>query len=1213
MNAPLKSAQALLPTQSAQASEADGISLDDKFTLERGRAFMTGTQAIIRLPMLQRQRDVLAGLNTAGFVTGYRGSPLGSVDLTAAKAKKYLDAHHVKFHPGMNEDLAATSVWGTQQVNLFPGAQYDGVFGMWYGKGPGVDRCGDVFKHANMAGTSRHGGVLVLAGDDHAAKSSTTAHQSEHILKACGIPVLYPSSVQEYLDYGMHGWAMSRYTGLWVSMKCVTDLVESGASVDLDPDRVKIVLPTAADLELPPDGLNIRLPDTVLGQEARMNNYKWYAALAYARVNKLNQIIWDSPVAKIGIITAGKSYLDTRQALADLGIDESVARDIGIRLYKIGMTWPLEAEGVREFAQGLEEILVVEEKRQILEYQVKEELYNWRDDVRPRVVGKFDDTGEWSNRSGEGHGDWLLPATYELNPAQIARAIATRISKYFAGHPVAQRVQQRVAYLEAKEALLNISSKPDPNKDRIPHFCSGCPHNTSTKLPNGSRGLAGIGCHYMVLWMDRESSTFTHMGGEGVTWVGQAPFTSEKHVFANLGDGTYFHSGLLAIRASVAAKVNITYKILFNDAVAMTGGQAFDGPLDPAMISRQIAAEGVTPIIVVTDEPEKYAAGTDWAPGVTIRHRSELDAVQRELREISGTSAMIYDQTCASEKRRRRKRNEYPDPAKRAVINEAVCEGCGDCSVQSNCLSVEPLETEFGRKRQINQSSCNKDFSCVTGFCPSFVTVEGGSLKKPAKVAATPVAAAAPVASLPSPVLPNTVKPFGILVTGIGGTGVVTIGQILAMAAHVEGKGCSVLDMSGLAQKGGPVMSHVRLADHPDDIYSTRVGTGDADLVIGCDSIVSASRDALSRMGEGRTFAAINATRTPTAAFVKNPDWQFPDAAAEQDIRAACGSDRVEFLDAGRIATALMGDAIATNMFMLGYAWQKGWVPLQEASLMRAIELNALQVAFNKQAFVWGRTAACDLAGLEKRTRLSDTPAQVIEFKRAPNLDELVKRRVAVLTSYQDAAYAEQYRVFVEQVQAAEAQLPHAESGRGAQRLSLAVATYLFKLMAYKDEYEVARLYTDGAFKAKIAGMFEGGYKLKFHLAPPLLAKHDAHGHLIKQEFGPWMMRAFGLLAKLKFLRGSALDIFGYTAERKEERGLIVHYKEIVASLLPQLTADNLAAAVAIASIPEEIRGYGHVKERHLAAARIKETQLLNQFGHPTPENKAELSRSIAA
>ncbi|MES2535256.1 MAG: indolepyruvate ferredoxin oxidoreductase family protein [Pseudomonadota bacterium] len=1180
MNAPLASGQQLL---------ADDISLDDKYTLDHGRAFITGTQAIIRLPMLQRQRDVSAGLNTAGFITGYRGSPLGSVDQTAMKASKHLEAHHVRFHPGVNEDLAATSVWGTQQVNLFPGAQYDGVFSMWYGKGPGVDRCGDVFKHANMAGTSRHGGVLVLAGDDHAAKSSTTAHQSEHILKACGIPVLYPSSVQEYLDYGLHGWAMSRYTGLWVAMKCVTDIVESGASVELDPERVQIVLPD--DFVLPAGGLNLRWPDAVLEQEARMNNFKWYAALAYARANRLNRIIWDSPRARIGIMTAGKSYTDTRQALADLGIDEAAAREIGIRLYKVGMTWPLEAEGVREFAQGLEEILVVEEKRQILEYQLKEELYNWRDDVRPRVVGKFDDTGEWSNRGHEGHGDWLLPATYELNPAQIARAIASRVSKYFAGHPVEQRVKERIAYLEARDALLQVSAKPDPAKDRIPHFCSGCPHNTSTRLPEGSRALAGIGCHYMVLWMDRETATFTHMGGEGATWIGQAPFTSEQHVFANLGDGTYFHSGLLAIRAAVAAKVNITYKILYNDAVAMTGGQAFDGPLDPAMISRQIAAEGVRPIIVVTDEPDKYPAGTDWAPGVTIRHRSELDAVQRELREFKGASAMIYDQTCASEKRRRRKRNEYPDPAKRAVINEAVCEGCGDCSVQSNCLSVEPLDTEFGRKRQINQSSCNKDFSCVTGFCPSFVTVEGGQLKKPKKAEASrPDLAAAPqAADLPQPVLPTTEQPYGILVTGIGGTGVVTVGQILAMAAHAEGKGCSVLDMSGLAQKGGPVMSHVRLADHPEQIHSTRVGAGAADLVIGCDVIVTASRDALSRMGEGRTHAAVNATGTPTAAFIKNPDWQYPGTAAEKEIRAACGSERVDFIDAGRIATALMGDTIATNMFMLGYAWQKGWVPLSEAAIIKAIELNGVSVGFNKQAFVWGRTAAHDFAAVEKLAQVN-TPAQVIEFKRAPSLDDLIAKRVAFLTEYQNAAYAQQYRTFVDQVRAAESGIA---DGARPLRLTEAVARYLFKLMAYKDEYEVARLYTDGAFAARIGGMFEGDYKLKFHLAPPLLAKRDAKGHLIKQEFGPWMMKAFGVLARLKSLRGTAFDLFGYTEERRSERALIAEYRQTIAALLPTLSSDNLTQIVAIASVPEDIRGYGHVKERHLKAAKEKEAALL--------------------
>ena len=1176
MNAPLDRAQLALPEHA--------ISLDDKWTLERGRAFMTGTQALIRLPMLQRERDLKAGLNTAGFITGYRGSPVTSVDQTAMKAKKYLEEHHVKFHPGMNEDLAATSVWGTQQTNLYPDAKYDGVFAMWYGKGPGVDRCGDVFKHGNNAGSSKHGGVLVLAGDDHAAKSSSTAHQSDHILTHCGIPVLYPSSVQEYLDYGLHAWAMSRYTGLWVSMKCVTDIIESGAVVDLDPNRVQIVTPT--DFEVPQGGLNIRWPDAVLDQEVRMSNFKWYAALAYARANKLNRIIWDSPTPKIGIITAGKSYVDTRQALADLGIDEQAARDIGLRLYKVGMTWPLESEGVHEFARGLDEILVVEEKRQVMEYALKEALYNLPDGQRPRVVGKFDDTGEWSNKDRMGHGDWLLPATYELNPAQIARAIASRISHYCAGHPVAERVRERIAFLEAKELVLkSIPAKPNPETDRIPYFCSGCPHNSSTKVPEGSRAMAGIGCHYMVLWMDRETSTFTHMGAEGTTWIGQAPFTNEKHVFVNLGDGTYFHSGALAIRASVAAKVNITYKILYNDAVAMTGGQNVDGPLDPGMISRQIAAEGVKPIIVVTDEPDKYPSDYNWAPGTTVRHRSELMDVQRELREMPGVSAVIYDQTCASEKRRRRKKGEFPDPAKRAVINEAVCEGCGDCSVQSNCLSVEPLETELGRKRQINQSSCNKDFSCVSGFCPSFVTVEGGGLKKPKKAATAE--AAPPV--LPEPRIPSVETPFGILVAGVGGTGVVTVGQILAVAAHVEGKGAVVLDQSGLAQKGGPVMSHVRLAEHQADLHSTRVGTGSADLVIGCDQIVTASRDALSRMGEGRTWAAVNATGATTAAFVKNPDWQFPAEGSRGAILQACGADNVDFVDAGKIATALMGDAIATNMFMLGYAFQKGHVPLREASLMKAIELNGVSVAFNKAAFNWGRSAAHDLASVTKVA----APAKVIEFKRTQTLDEIVNRRVELLTAYQNAAYAAQYKGFVDSVRAEESKL-----GKGT-RLTEAVARYFYKLMAYKDEYEVARLHTDPAFRDKIAGMFEGDITIKFHLAPPLMAKHDKQGHAIKREYGPWMMNAFGMLAKFKGLRGTAFDVFGYTAERRTERALIKQYRETVVALLPKLTPENLAQAVAIASIPEEIRGYGHVKARHLKAAKEKEAGLVAAFHAP--------------
>jgi len=1194
MNAPAKSGQL------ESGLPAQDITLDDKWTLERGRAFMTGTQALIRLPMLQRERDLKAGLNTAGYITGYRGSPVTSIDMTAMKTRKYLDAHHVKFHPGMNEDLAATAVWGTQQTNLFEDAKYDGVFSMWYGKGPGVDRCGDVFKHANNAGSAKHGGVLVLAGDDHAAKSSSTAHQSDHILNACGIPVLYPASVQEYIDYGLHAWAMSRYTGLWVSMKCVTDIIESGAVVDFDPDRVQIKMPE--DFELPAGGLNIRWPDTVLDMEVRMNSYKWYAALAYCRANKLNKIIWDSPKPKIGIITAGKSYLDTRQALADLGIDEQAAADIGIRLYKIGMTWPLEADGVHEFAKGLDEIIVVEEKRQILEYALKEELYNLPDGQRPRVVGKFDDTGEWSNHGKTGHGDWLLPATYELNPAQIARAIASRIEHYCTGHPVAARVKERIAFLEAKEAALKtLPVKANPETDRIPYFCSGCPHNSSTKVPEGSRAMAGIGCHYMVLWMDRETSTFTHMGAEGVTWVGQAPFTNEKHVFTNLGDGTYFHSGILAIRAAVAAKVNITYKILYNDAVAMTGGQNVDGPLDPGMISRQIAAEGVHPIIVVTDDPEKYPDDYNWAKGVTVRHRSELMDVQKELREMPGVSAMIYDQTCASEKRRRRKKGEYPDPAKRAVINEAVCEGCGDCSVQSNCLSVEPLETELGRKRQINQSSCNKDYSCVNGFCPSFVTVEGGGLKKPKKAAG---GAGGEIPSLPLPKLPSTMNPYGILITGIGGTGVVTVGQILAVAAHVEGKGAVVLDMSGLAQKGGPVMSHVRLADKQSDLHSTRVGTGSADLVIGCDQIVTASRDALSRMGEGRTYAAINSTGATTAAFVKNPDWQFPGATSQSEIKRAVGEQNADFVDAGHIATSLMGDSIATNMFMLGYSFQKGHVPLSEESLMKAIELNGVSVGFNKSAFTWGRYAAHDIAAVTKIT----SPAKVIEFKRSQTLEEIVNKRVELLTAYQDLAYAKKYVEFVEQVKAAES-----ATGSKSLKLTEAVARYYYKLMAYKDEYEVARLHTDPAFREKIANMFEGDIKLKFHLAPPLLAKKDKDGHLVKQEFGPWMMKAFGVLAKFKGLRGTALDVFGYTAERKMERALIGEYRNTIAGLLPKLNADNLATATSIARIPEDIRGYGHVKERHLKAAKQKEASLLAAFNAPAAAPAAASAATHAA
>ncbi|GAB6847353.1 indolepyruvate ferredoxin oxidoreductase family protein [Paraburkholderia kururiensis] len=1187
MNAPLDAGQ-----RASLEAALTSVTLDDKYTLERGRAYMSGIQALVRLPMLQQERDKTAGLNTAGFISGYRGSPLGGLDQSLWKAKQHLAAHQIVFQPGVNEDLAATAVWGSQQVNLYPSAKYDGVFSMWYGKGPGVDRCGDVFKHGNSAGSSRHGGVLVLAGDDHAAKSSTLAHQSEHIFKACGLPVLFPSNVQEYLDFGLHGWAMSRYSGLWVAMKCVTDVVESSASVEIDPHRVNIVLP--GDFAMPEGGLNIRWPDPPLVQEARLLDYKWYAALAYVRANKLDRVEIDSPNARFGIITGGKAYLDVRQALTDLGLDDATCARIGIRLYKVGCVWPLEAQGAQAFARGLEEILVVEEKRQILEYAIKEELYNWPDAQRPRVYGKFDEKGgaggEWSVPMG----NWLLPAHYELSPAIIAKAIATRLDKFDLPAEVRARIATRIAVIEAKEKAL---AKPRVQVERKPWFCSGCPHNTSTNVPEGSRAMAGIGCHYMTVWMDRSTSTFSQMGGEGVAWVGQAPFTNDQHVFANLGDGTYFHSGLIAIRQAIASKANITYKILYNDAVAMTGGQPVDGVLTVPQITHQLAAEGAKKIVIVTDEPQKYEGhpGTLLAPGVTIHHRDQLDAIQRELREIAGTTILIYDQTCATEKRRRRKRGSYPDPARRVVINEAVCEGCGDCSVQSNCLSVEPLETEFGTKRQINQSTCNKDFSCLKGFCPSFVSVEGGQVRKPA-VAGVKNDTMPPV---PAPQTPDIAQPYGVLVTGVGGTGVVTIGALLGMAAHLENKGVTVLDVTGLAQKGGAVMSHVQIANRPDDIHATRIAMGEASLVIGCDEIVTASDECISRMQNGSTRVVLNSAATPTAEFIKNPNWRFPGSSTEADVRAAAGEDGVAVVDANHYAVALLGDAIYTNPFMLGFAWQRGWLPLTHESLVRAIELNGVQVEKNRAAFEWGRLAAHDLATVRKlagEAAADASAAKVVTLHTPKSLDTLIERRTAFLTAYQNAAYAARYRRLVDEVRAAETTL---DAGDAQMPLTEAVAKNLRKLMAYKDEYEVARLYADPAFVEKLKQNFEGDWKLNFYLAPPSFSKKDASGHLVKKQYGPWVLPAMRMLAKLRVLRGTALDPFGRTEERRTERALIGEYEALVCELLRGLNAQNRALAVELASLPDGIRGYGHVKEHNLKAVRTKWATLLAKWRAP--------------
>ena len=1187
MNAPL-------PEHIRKALET--VTLDDKYSLDYGRAFMSGVQALVKLPMLQRQRDALAGKNTAGFISGYRGSPLGGYDQSLVKAAKYLKAQNIVFQPGVNEELAATALWGTQQLGFAPPGtnKFDGVFGIWYGKGPGVDRTSDVFKHANMAGTTPWGGVIAVAGDDHVSKSSTAAHQSDHIFKACGLPVFFPANVQEILDLGIHAFAMSRFSGVWAGMKTIQEIVESSSTAMIDPERVQIVMPT--DFDMPAGGVHIRWPDHALEQEARLFDTKWYAALAYIRANRLNYNAIEGPHDRFGIIASGKAYNDTRQALIDLGLDDATCRQIGIRLHKVGVVWPLEAQLTRDFATGLQEILVVEEKRQVIEYQLKEELYNWRADVRPNIYGKFNEVegdfsgGEWSMPNPSAN--TLLRAKADLSPALIARAIAQRVKKMGLGADMEARIDAQMAILQAKEQAMQVLDLGGvKGADRQPWFCSGCPHNTSTKVPEGSRAMAGIGCHFMATWMDRSTIGFTQMGGEGVPWVGQEPFSTDTHMFANLGDGTYFHSGLLAVRQSIAAGVNITYKILYNDAVAMTGGQQVGERAEGhsvAQIAQSMRAEGAVKIVVVTDEPEKYD-GVKLVEGVAVLHRDMLDAVQREFREIKGTTVIIYDQTCATEKRRRRKRGTMVDPATRVVINELVCEGCGDCGVQSNCMSVEPLETEFGRKRQINQSTCNKDMSCLKGFCPSFITVEGGQLKKKAKDKALSPFEMGPLPE-PTPIVLDAAigQVWGIIVAGVGGTGVITIGQLLGMAAHIEGKGIVTQDAAGLAQKGGATWSHVLIGTNQQDIRTTRVGMAAADLIIGCDPLVAAGKETMLRMREGRTHVALNTHSTPTAAFVRDGNWQNPAEACVAEIAQAVGVQGVGTFNADAAATKLMGDSIYTNPMMLGYAWQKGWIPLGRASLIRAIELNAVQIDNNKAAFEWGRRAAHDWAGVEKLL----TPAQVLQFKKRETLDDIIARRVEFLTAYQNAAYASQYQTYVHKVR-------DAESVLGKTLLAESVARYLFKLMAYKDEYEVARLHTDTAFLDKVNAMFEGDFTLNYHLAPPLLAKRNDKGELQKKKYGPAMLTGFRYLAKLKGLRGTALDIFGRSEERRTERALIGEYRVSLDELLGRLTADNHAQAVEIARIPEKIKGYGHVKERNMVAARQQWQALMQQWRVP--------------
>ena len=1139
------------------------ISLDDKYDLGKDQVFISGTQAVVRLVLTQKERDRRAGLNTAGYVTGYRGSPIGGLDHAMWRSEKALKENDVVFSPGLNEDLAATALWGTQQAEMRGEGKFDGVFGVWYGKGPGVDRSGDVFRHANLAGTSKNGGVLALMGDDHTCESSTTAHQSEFHFLDVAIPVLNPAGVQEIIDYGILGYALSRYAGVWVGLKCVKDNIEATEVVDGHIDRVKIVEPK--NFKLPAGGLNIRPNDHPLVQEARLHDYKRDAILAFVKANRINRMITSGGKSpKVGVITTGKSYLDVRLAMDDLGIDEVSANDLGLRLFKIGCVYPIGKDELKAFAKGLDMIIVVEEKRSLIEVQVREELYGTSN--QPICVGKKDEKG-----------NWLFPIKGALDSNNIAIAIGERLLRYNTSKGLKSRVQH------LKDAQKNLA-RSQSVAERIPYFCAGCPHSTSTNIPEGSRAYAGIGCHYMAQWMDRSTEGYTQMGGEGANWVGEHHFSTRDHVFQNLGDGTYNHSGYLAIRAAVATNTTMTYKILFNDAVAMTGGQPNEGGLNVEQIANQVAAAGVSRLVIVTDEPEKYPSNIHWPMGTSIHHRSELIPVQKELAKVGGVSVMIYDQTCATEKRRRRKRGMFPDPDKRIVINELVCEGCGDCGVKSNCVAVGAVETELGRKRQIDQSSCNKDFSCVNGFCPSFVTVHGGKLKKGKGmiVANTGV-------DIPMPKVAEIDGTYGAIITGVGGTGVVTIGAIIGMAAHLEGKGCGIIDMAGLAQKGGAVASHVRIANRPEDIKAIRIAASGASLILGCDMVTAASAKVLASIEKGTTTVVVNSHEKLSGEFTHNVDFSFPTKKIIQTIEERAGKNRVSVVEAERLATALLGDAIGTNMFMLGFAWQNGGLPLSYDALRKAIEMNGVAVEMNLAAFEWGRLAAHDVAAIPASEK---GRALVLDHRRiSENLDEMVSRRVKWLTEYSNAAYAKKFENSVKRIREAEA-----KSGDGKTALSETVAHNLYKLMAIKDEYEVGRLFANGAFEKQLKSQFDDWDRLEFHLAPPLLARRDDEGHLIKKAYGASMMKAFGWLSRLRFLRNSAFDLFGYTKERKMERQLLVEYNEVIEEIVKNLNSGNYDAAVLLAAYPREIRGFGHIREAAIVKAGHNRRELRAAF-----------------
>lgn len=1141
-----------------QSPIPESYALVERYTRTEGRVFLTGTQAIVRIALDQARRDQSQGLNSRGYVTGYRGSPVGGIDLEILQNQKLVEEAGIEFLPAINEELAATQIIGTQQVETDPDKTCAGVFGLWYGKGPGVDRASDALKHGNAYGSSPNGGVLVVAGDDQGCVSSSMPHQSDVAFMNFFMPTLNPANVAEFLPFAEWGYALSRFSGMWVGFKAISESVESGMSFELQPSRKF----SAPDFTPPAEGLHYRWPDLPGPQiEERMESKK-EAVLAFARANPIDRMEWGNSQARFGIVTTGKSHLDVLEALRLLGIDKARAKELGIDIYKVGMVWPLEHVGALKFASGKQELLVIEEKRGIIESQLKEYFYDFPGEKPLRMVGKRDETGAR-----------LVPWTHELGAVMLAKIIAARLDLNFPNLKLLQKADEVVS----PPKLIEIAGAT-----RTPYFCSGCPHNTSTKVPEGSQALAGIGCHFMASWMNRSTTSLIQMGGEGVNWVARSKFNGNKHIFQNLGEGTYYHSGSLAVRQAIAAGTNITFKILFNDAVAMTGGQVVDGPISVEAIAHSLIAEGAKKLVIVSDQPENFVPA-DLPAGIEIRHRREMDAVQRELREIPQTTVLIYQQTCATEKRRLRKRGKMDDPKKFAVINPLVCDGCGDCSVESNCLSVEPLETEFGRKRMINLNTCNKDFTCINGFCPSFVTVEGATLKKSGRLEKGEEFEELKNA-LPAPVTPGLDTPWDILVTGVGGTGVVTVGQLIAMAANLENKGASVLDFMGFAQKFGPVLSYIRMANSESEINQARIEPSSAHALIGCDLVVSTSLKASLTYRAGKTLAVVNTAIMPTGDLVQNRDADLNIRTRMTEIKKAVDSKALKTLDANALSEALLGESVFANVMMLGAAWQAGLIPLGEASLMRAIELNGVKVELNKDAFNWGRIVVHAPKSVERIACLPVTPVHTLEEK--------IDLRAKFLTEYQNEKWAQSYVDDLAPVLEAEARLV-----RMPDALSEVATKGLFKLMSFKDEYEVARLHTQTGFYEGLKNKFEGDFTIVHHLAPPLLSsKKDARGRPFKQAFGPWIQTGFGVLARMKGLRGTPLDVFSYTAERKMERALIGEYRDLLSRLVSTLTIENLPEAARIAGLVMDIRGYGPVKEAAVKQVRSDIAVALERF-----------------